>query len=146
MSNNMFTNITIRAISPDGWPVDFQIAPETKTTEAFAFLEKYGYRPAADAPAEWGPGPEHGGSPTTIELPADSLVALVTDGKAYWKVKAGEYQKFGISIWPETLEAAGFDVDDLNPLKPVDLRGWTAVCALKEDGKAKKVIRLEKAG
>jgi len=145
MSNNIFTNITIRAISPDGWPVDFQIAPDTKTAEAFAFLEKYGYRPAAGAPAEFGPGPEHGGSPTTIELPADSLVALVTDGKAYWKVKAGEYQKFGVSIWPEALEAAGFNVDDLNPLKPVDLRGWTAVCTLKDDGKAKKVIRLEKA-
>lgn len=139
----IFTGITVRAISPDGWPVDFQIDPgQTKTEEAINLLEKYGFTAASTAPAA--SGQSNGGSPMTINVPAESLVALVNDGKAYWKVKGGEYQKFGVSIWPEVLESCGFDVDNLNPLKPVNLRGWTAVCAVKEDGKAKKVLRLEK--
>lgn len=45
-----FKRITIKALSPDGWPVDFEIDPATtKTGEATAFLEKYGYKPAPTA-------------------------------------------------------------------------------------------------
>ena len=39
-------------ISPDGWPVDFQIDPgQTKTEEAITLLEKYGFTAASTAPA-----------------------------------------------------------------------------------------------
>lgn len=46
----MFEKITIHAIHPKGWPVDFQINPaEHKTEEAIAFLERYNFIPAPTA-------------------------------------------------------------------------------------------------
>lgn len=140
----MFSKITIQAISPDGWPVLFELEPGKKTTEATAYLEKYGFHPAP--PATEQPRPESqqqpGGSSLTGTFAAESLTATVDDGKAYWKVRGGQFQKFGVAIYPEVLEAAGLDVDNLNPLKPVDLEGYTAVYSVKENGKPQKVVRL----
>ena len=47
MSAPDFTNVTIRTISPDGWPVDFELEPKPgATAEAILFLEDHGYQPA----------------------------------------------------------------------------------------------------
>lgn len=142
----MFSKITIQAISPDGWPVLFELEEGKKTTEATAYLEKYGFRPAptTQEPPHAVEGQPVGGSAMTNSFAADTLTATVDDGKAYWKIRGGQFMKFGVAIYPEVLAAAGFDVDALNPLKPVDLVGWTAVYAVKENGKAQKVIRLAK--
>lgn len=78
-----------------------------------------------------------------IVFNADTMTATVDDGKVYWKVKGEQYQKYGVTIWPEVLADAGYDVDALNPLKAVDLSGFVAICTVKENGKPKKVIRLE---
>lgn len=144
---SIFTKITIRAMNPDGWPLDFEIdSSEVKTGDAIAYLEKYGFRPqVGTAPAAPLPAVP-GGVQTTGSFAAETLSATVDDGKAYWKVKGGQFQKFGVTVYPEVLEAAGFDVDNLNPLKPVDLAGWTALYSVKESGKPQKVVRLERAG
>lgn len=76
-------------------------------------------------------------------FPADELTATVNDGKRYWKVRGGQFAKFGVTVWPETLKAAGFDPDALDPMKPVSLAGWTAWYVVNEEGKAQKVTRLE---
>lgn len=143
---SMFTKITIRALNPDGWPIDFEIdSSEVKTGDAIAYLEKYGFRPQVDAtPPQAAPAALTGGTQTTASFIAETLSATVDDGKAYWKVKGGQFQKFGVTVYPEVLDAAGFDVDALNPLKPVDLSGWTAHYSLKESGKPQKVVRLER--
>lgn len=77
----------------------------------------------------------------TQSFTAESLSATVDDGKVYWKVRGGMFKKFGVTVWPETLAAAGFDAD-LSPLKSHDLTGYTAVYVLNEEGKAQKVIQL----
>lgn len=75
-------------------------------------------------------------------IPAEEMTATVNDGKVYWKVKGGQYRKWGVTIWPETLEAAG--LTNLDPTKPVNLAGYVAHVAMKEDGKPSKVTRLER--
>lgn len=52
MSTPKFERITIKTVSPDGWPVDFELVPERGATEAaIEFLEKLGYAPAPTAEA-----------------------------------------------------------------------------------------------
>jgi hypothetical protein len=42
-----FDRVIIRTISPEGWPLDFELVPEPgKTREAIKFLDNHGYRPA----------------------------------------------------------------------------------------------------
>jgi hypothetical protein len=66
-----------------------------------------------------------------------------------WVVKGGNFTKYGITCWPETLEAAGIN-DKLDPMKenqPSD--AWLAYYGerLNEDGRwvPDKVLRLERA-
>lgn len=79
---------------------------------------------------------------TEQRFTADKMTATVNDGKAYWKVRGGMFQKYGVTIWPEVLEAAGFDAAAMDPLTVYDLAGWTAVYILNEDGNAQKVTQL----
>ena len=78
---------------------------------------------------------------TTHTFPAGTLSATITDGKTYWKVKGGRFGKWGVTIWPEILDAAGFDA--LDPGTPYNLSGWTAEY-VEKDGKPDKVVRLYK--
>lgn len=43
-------------------------------------------------------------------IPADKLLCEITDGKKYFKIKGGNYSKFGVRVWDEVLEAAGMDM------------------------------------
>lgn len=140
----MFERVTIRTINSDGWPIDFELKEGQSPKPAIDWLASHGYQPAPGAavtitaPAANAPEAE-----TAVHaLAVEQMTATVADGKVYWKVKGGQFQQFGISVWPETLEAAGFDPEALNPMKPVDLTGWTAHYITKEDGKPKKVVRL----
>lgn len=82
----------------------------------------------------------------TESFQAETLVGSVADGKVFWKVKGGKFSQWGVTVWPETLKAAGFDVAQLNPATPggYSLAGFTAHYTLKDDGKAKKIVRLTK--
>ena len=74
---------------------------------------------------------------------AETLVASVNEGKAYWKVQGGPFSKFGVTVWPEVLGEAGFDCDQLDPTQTYNLTGHTATY-MRVDGKPKKVTRLAK--
>jgi len=138
----MFEKITIRAINKDGWPIDFQLPPGMQAGPALEWLIEHGYSPANGGGHEVAAAvPE---TQATGQFAAEYMTATVDDGKAYWKVKGGIYRKFGVIVWPEVLETAGFDVDELNPLKQIDLTGWTAVFNVKENGQPHKVIKLSK--
>lgn len=137
---SMFEKVIIRTLNKDGWPIDFQLQSGTQPGPALEWLATHGYTPASSTPPGDCRMAEQ--SQAAGQFAAESLTATVDDGKAYWKVKGGSYQKFGVIVWPEVLEAAGFDVDNLNPLKPVDLTGWTAVYSVKENGQPQKVIKL----
>lgn len=75
---------------------------------------------------------------------AQSMSATVNAGKTYWKVIGGKYSKYGLTIWKEALEEAGFAFDKLDPMTTYDLSAFTAHVWKDETGKATKVFKLTK--
>ena len=66
-----------------------------------------------------------------------------------WVVKGGNFKKFGVTCWPETLEAAGV-AEKLDPLKDNKPKGnWVAHYTERQNDEGKwvpdKVTRLVKA-
>ena len=136
----------ISVISPAGFCVEFE-TPELKDRhELLSVLPRFedelleaGYAPFINSqPAPATPAAPQGPASFVV----DSITASVSDGKAYWRVKGGEYQKWGVIVYEEVLKAAG--LGDLNPLKPYSEPGLIAYYSLKEDGKPKKVTKLER--
>lgn len=138
----MFEKVTIHTINSDGWHIDFELKPHQQPKPALDWLASNGYQPtptAVVAPSSASVAPEETAVGT---FAAEQMTATLVDGKTYWKVKGGQFQKFGVSIWPEALEASGFNPDELDPTKPVDLVGYTAHYITKENGQPKKIIKL----
>lgn len=73
---------------------------------------------------------------------ATTISATVSEGKTTWRVKGGQFEKFGVICYPEVLRAAQLELD---PTQVYSLNGWTAYYAVKDDGKPQKVTRLVKA-
>lgn len=83
-------------------------------------------------------------------FPALELSAEIKGGKVYWQItSARAYPKFATRVWPEVLEAAGFNVDELdetvreNPQQVFDLDGYTAHFVRNDSGNPSKVVKLE---
>lgn len=83
-----------------------------------------------------------GAAETGISFDAEQMVANVADGNVYWKIRGSHYKKFGVTIWPEVLEEAGFVAEEMPTTKIYDMTGWVAHCELNEEGKPKKVVKL----
>lgn len=74
---------------------------------------------------------------------AIQLLTTIDKGKTYYKITGGAYTKHGVLIWPEALQAAGIDPDELDPRQPLDLAGWTAhYSELNENGYPRKITNL----
>lgn len=90
-------------------------------------------------------------STSSNQLPSDALtfkaetLTKSTDGdKTYYKVKevkGGQFSRYGVTVWPEVLVAAGFDLDTLTG--ETSLAGYIAHYILPDNGKPAKVIGLE---
>ena len=74
---------------------------------------------------------------------ASELVGTMAGGKTYWKVKGGQFTKFGVTVWPEVLKDAGL-ATDLDPMQVYSLQGYKAFYVTKDEGKPDKVVKLEK--
>ena len=85
-----------------------------------------------------------GSAEAVSSFAAETLQAEMLEGVVYWKIKGGSFTKHGVRVWPEVLTAAGFDVEALNIRKPINLAGYTAYYAAKDNGNPKKVTALEK--
>ena len=73
---------------------------------------------------------------------ANELTCKIEDGQTYWKVRGGQFTKYGITVWPEVFKATGLEFD---PMKaPYSLAGWKAAYIVGDEGKPKKVIALLK--
>lgn len=118
-------------------PAPPQAPPPTDYAEREAELN-----PHRTPPPVAGSGQPGGDS---LSFPAETLVATMHQGKTYWKVQGGQFSKYGVTIWPEVLTAAGFFLEDLNPAETYDLRGHTAYYELTDEGKPSKVRQLVKA-
>lgn len=141
----------IKVQSPNGFEVEFE-TPEIESrhtllevwTRFEAELIEAGYEPVSDQASVSQVTASQPGAPANGQASflVDRITATVDDGKAYWRVKGGEFQKWGVIVYQEVLEAAG--LGELNPLKPFSESGLIAYYSLKEDGKPKKVTRLER--
>lgn len=117
--------------------------PTPAEVEARANPERVAASQPQQPQAQAGP-PVAGGQ----SFAAEKLTASMNEGKTYWKVKGGRFLKFGVTIWPETLQAAqqaGLILSgdgELNPALAYDLSGWVAHYSLTDEGKPQKVTML----
>ena len=95
-----------------------------------------GLTTAASQPAAPAPTGE------TIALDVSLLLMSYDDnGHPVYKAKGGQYQKFGVRVWPEILPALGVDPASLKPgPNPVNLK----VNVLMGENGPRKVISLAK--
>lgn len=67
-------------------------------------------QPAAGQPAT--PAPVG----NTVVFMAETLTyGIAEDGKPIYKIKGGQYTKFGVRVWPEALPGLGVNPDTLKP-------------------------------
>jgi hypothetical protein len=76
----------------------------------------------------------------TVIMDASVLLMSYDDtGQPVYKIKGGQYMKFGIRVWPEVLPALGVDPSSLKPgPNPINLR----VRVLMGEHGPRKVISL----
>ena len=99
--------------------------------------------PQAPAPSEPAPVQAEGLADAAYTFAAERLVGTTTGEKTYWKVQGGKFSQYGVTIWPEVLEAAGFAADQ-DPKVEYDLTGYTAYYTLNDKQKPNKVTHLAK--
>ena len=152
-------SLNFRGITQNGWDVQFTLrdADEDALLTRFGSLinkleANYKVVPKGKQPNGNGsqntpvPPPTGNAPPPTEDLffDAERLVGSTSGDKTYFKVQGGKFSKYGVTIWPEVLEAAGFNPDQLDPKTTYDLTGYTAYYSLKDNGKEDKVINLAK--
>jgi hypothetical protein len=129
-------------------------------------LKGEGYQPyssyLADSPEPRPPQPtatNGNGAPVPPDgqkqIPVESIKLAAGGDHPRWVIKGGNYKKYGITCWPETLEAAGLLGNEdakknLDPLKDNKPKAkWTALYVERQDEGGKwvpdKVVRLERA-
>ena len=121
------TNLLKRGATPSG-----QSAPPQAAHVREAYSDAPG-QAQLPAPTPGVPPPAAAQHEGPLSFEAESLVGSTSEGKTYWKVRGGMFKKFGVTIWPEVLTKAGFDVEELNPATPYNLIGYTATYLLNAE-------------
>lgn len=78
---------------------------------------------------------------TVLTRACTKLVIDMKDGKKSFKIKGGEWEKFGVRVFPEVLKAAKIKPDEI-PLEGMDMEGWDMFILMKPDGNPDKVTML----
>jgi hypothetical protein len=85
------------------------------------------------------PAPNQPAGETVLMEATILLMSYDDNGQPVYKVKGGQYMKFGVRVWPEVLPALGVDPATLKPgPNPVNLR----VRVLMGEHGPRKVISL----
>lgn len=158
------TSATVKAVDPATqmeWLLTFRYHDEDKLIEAvrrvsgkLSTLGVIGFDAYVDSrraeraetkalPAQAQVQPKSPAPVDALTFKAETLEITIKGDKTYYKVKGGKFAKFGVTIWPEVLQAAGFDLDTLAGI--TNLTGYTAHYVLNEKGDPNKVIGLEQA-
>ncbi len=148
-------SVNFRGVTQNGWNVQFTLRDVDEDTllARFGHLinkleENFKVVPEGKRPNGNGgsqntvPQPTGEPQPREISFDAEYMDATVTAGKKpLWKVKGGKFMEWGVTIWPEVLEAAGLGEQDTSQL--ISLVGYTAYCnEFNDKGNPKKVARL----
>ena len=119
------------------------VQPKGAKPAPMSVIEAVHVVPPPDAPPPVQP-PALGNPDASYTFEAERLVGSTSGDKVYWKVQGGKFSQFGVTIWPEVLEGAGFDAEKLDPAEEYNLEGYTAYYTLNDEGKPKKVVTLAK--
>lgn len=107
-----------------GWSGIFDIPNHKALTAAYDYAIDQVNRAfsslGAGALPKMGPGPQP--DKPMVTFFGDTIVTEIKDGKRYHKVLGGQYSKWGVRIWPETLKQAGISEDALTADEPYPLR------------------------
>jgi hypothetical protein len=134
---------------PAGWP---QVMPPPLAgspspghhyvTPAPAAAVAAAASPAAVLP----PLAQPAGSGVDLSFMADSLtVGMDESANVVTKVRGGKFTQYGLRVWPEVLETAGFNPAALVPGQKYSLQGWIATYCLGDNSKPLKVTQLQRA-
>lgn len=153
------SSINFKGKTSKGWETQWTLRDESEAmllerfrTFASILLEN-GIEPTGKTTATNGTSPN--GAPPAFTAPvtdtneqlsfkADELVGSTNNGKIYWRVKGNPFTQYGVVIWGEILDEAGFNSEALDPQQTYDLTGYTATYVRNEKGNPKKVVRLIK--
>lgn len=70
----------------------------------------------------------------TATFMADSITLDYMDGKPVYKMRGGQYTKFGVRVWPEVLPLVGVDAAALKPgTNPIEPREVRVLLETKDD-------------
>ena len=139
------SSINFKGKTSKGWETQWTLRDESE-----AMLLENGIVPTGQAN-----GTSPNGAPPAFTAPvtdtneqlsfkADELVGSTNNGKIYWRVKGNPFTQYGVVIWGEILDEAGFNSEALDPQQTYDLTGYTATYVRNEKGNPKKVVRLIK--
>jgi hypothetical protein len=148
-------SVTIKAYSSKGYDMMFtlrdvdEVSLMQRLIKYFAVLEEQ-YHISPTRPTNGGQPQQNVSRSTPSPTPdgehffeAEELVGRMEGGKTYWKVKGGKFSQYGVTIYPEVLEAAGFV--NLDAATVYDLSGHTAYYSVNDKGNPAKVLNLAKA-
>ncbi len=110
-----------------------------------ALLAEHGWSPVPNGSASGALGGE--AAPALKVFEVESIKLAAGGEHPRWVVKGGNFKKFGVTCWPETLEAAG--LRGLDPLKDNQPQGaWLAHYNERQNDEGRwvpdKVLRLER--
>jgi len=74
----------------------------------------------------------------------DEISVELKDDTLYYKIKGGQFTKYGVRVWPEVLTAAGIPFEKLQGGKTYNLKKWCTY-STKPDGKPEKVTYITNA-
>lgn len=153
------SSLNFYGVTAGGWNLQLTLrdTDEFELMDRFVKLVKW-LEGKQVKPKQVGRQPEGNGSQNTaaLDLPFaespppkeeqffEAAELLHRSGKA-WKIKGGKFTEYGVTIWPEILEAAGIMPEELDTNKTYPLNGYTAYYEeITEKGYPKKVSRLAK--
>lgn len=168
-------SFNVKCYSPDGFDIMLTLRDQDSTqlmdrvSKALKWLKENGFSPtrqynepappplflddddpiAREAELDDRRPVQSNGDSEEMFFQAHELVANVSAGKTYWKVKAdgGKFGKYGVTVWPEVLEeaikAGLIPEEELDPRITYQLTGLLA--GYIETDKGRKITRLSKA-
>ena len=100
-------------------------------------LLEMGYTPAAPAPVATPQATDQ--TQGTFSVTAVEFGGKTAKGDELWKVKGGNFAKYGLPMYPEAVQAS--EIQTLNPADPPNLAGWTAYYATNGKPKITRLTR-----
>ena len=107
-------------------------------------LDRYGADRLKDTPANppYSQGQGASGAGGYEDMIGEKITVEVKDGKQFFKVHGGKWQKHGVRVWPEVLKAIGLDPSTI-PATGRKLADRVCKVKMKPNGQPDKVVSIK---